>query len=125
MKETNLKVDATSALAEDNALVICTGVDGDDFPLLAREISHGPYQIPSSKCLATCEERRHIRQKLTRWLSSGSGVFHSLAKLGAGKSTVMKMIINHGESRKRLDTCPGDKILVCAKFFFWNSGSER
>ncbi|KAK1533234.1 hypothetical protein CPAR01_09942 [Colletotrichum paranaense] len=65
-KETNLKVDATFALEEDNALVICTGVDGDDFPLLAREISHGPYQIPSSKCLATCEERRHIRQKITR-----------------------------------------------------------
>ncbi|KAI3546460.1 hypothetical protein CABS03_13083 [Colletotrichum abscissum] len=125
MKETNLKVDATSALAEDNALVICTGVDGDDFPLLAREVSHGPYQIPSSKCFATCEERRHIRQKLTRWLSSGSGVFHFSAKLGACKSTVMKMITNHDESRKRLDTWAGDKTLICAKFFFWNSGSER
>ncbi|KAK1458195.1 hypothetical protein CMEL01_15542 [Colletotrichum melonis] len=75
--------------------------------------------------LATCEERRHIRQKLTRWLSSGSGVFHFSAKLVACKSTVMKIIINHGESRKRLDTWAGEKTLVCAKFFFWNSGSER
>ncbi|KAK1707636.1 hypothetical protein BDP67DRAFT_412408 [Colletotrichum lupini] len=63
--------------------------------------------------------------KLTRWLSSVSGVFHFSAKLGAGKSTVMKMIINHGESQKGLDTWAGDKTLVCAKFFFWNSGSER
>ncbi|KAK1480147.1 hypothetical protein CCUS01_00703 [Colletotrichum cuscutae] len=77
MKETNLKVDATSALAEDNALVICTG------------ISH----------MARIRfQRRHIRQKLTRWLSSVSGVFHFSAKLGAGKST----------SRKPLDTWAGE-----------------
>ncbi|EXF83752.1 hypothetical protein CFIO01_01479 [Colletotrichum fioriniae PJ7] len=125
VKDMNLKVDVTSALAEENALIICTEGDESHFPRLAREISHGPDQIPSPKCLPTCEERRGIRQKLRQWPSSGSGVFHFSAKLGAGKSTLKKMIINHGESRKRLDTWAGDKTLVYAKFFFWNSGSER
>ncbi|KAK1721245.1 uncharacterized protein BDZ83DRAFT_784629 [Colletotrichum acutatum] len=78
------------------------------------------------RCNVDCpNERRDIQQKLTQWLSSGSGVFHFSAKIGAGKSTLMKIIINHGESRKRRNTWTGDKTLVCAKFFFWNSGSER
>lgn len=104
MKDMNLKVNVTSALAEKNALVIWTEGDDGHFPSLARDISHGPDQFPSSKCLPTCEERRAMRRKFTQWLSSGSGVFHFSAKLGAGKSTLMKMIINHDESRKRLVT---------------------
>ncbi|KAF4780304.1 hypothetical protein HER10_EVM0010942 [Colletotrichum scovillei] len=104
MKDMNLKVDVTSALAEENALTIWTEGDGGHFSSLARDISHGPDQLQSSQCLPICEERRGIRQKFTQWLSSGSGVFHFSAKLGAGKSTLMKMIINHDESRKRLDT---------------------
>ncbi|KAK7455627.1 hypothetical protein Landi51_02831 [Colletotrichum acutatum] len=125
IKDMKLKVDITSALAEENPLVICTEGDEGHFPRLAREISHDPDQIPSPKYLPTSEERRDIQQKLTQWLSSGSGVFHFSAKIGAGKSTLMKIIINHGESRKRRNTWTGDKTLVCAKFFFWNSGSER
>lgn len=108
MKDMNLKVDVTSALAEENALTIWTEGDGGHFSSLARDISHGPDQLQSSQCLPICEERRGIRQKFTQWLSSGSGVFHFSAKLGAGKSTLMKMIINHDESRKRLDTWAGE-----------------
>jgi hypothetical protein len=48
------------------------------------------------------EMRRIAREKLDRWLSSGGGIFHVSGKLGAGKSTVMKYLSNHDETRKRL-----------------------
>ncbi|KAK1656493.1 hypothetical protein BDP81DRAFT_488093 [Colletotrichum phormii] len=74
---------------------------------------------------SSLKKRRGIRHQLTQWLSSGSGVFHFSAKLGAGKSTLMKMVASNHETQKLLETWAGYKTLICAKFFFWNSGSEQ
>lgn len=61
---------------------------------------------------------------LQGWLASGSGVFHISGKPGAGKSTLMKLLFNHPQTRKFLEEWAGDRELVLVPFFFWNSGRE-
>ncbi|KXH61863.1 hypothetical protein CSAL01_10345 [Colletotrichum salicis] len=114
-----------SSLSSKKAPAICTVDRGGKPPHMAGDVAFRSEQNPASQCLSACKERRGIRHQLTQWLSSGSGVFHFSAKLGAGKSTLMKMIASDHETQKLLKTWAGDKTLICAKFFFWNSGSEQ
>ncbi|KAK1473840.1 hypothetical protein CTAM01_16078 [Colletotrichum tamarilloi] len=69
------------------------------------------------------KERRETRRRFLDWLSSGSGVFHFSAKLGAGKSTLMKLIIGNPHVQDRLQQWAGDsRKLVLATHFFWKPG---
>ncbi|RSL68829.1 hypothetical protein CEP53_002390 [Fusarium sp. AF-6] len=45
-------------------------------------------------------------------------------KLGSGKSTLMKYIIDHPELQTYLNEYAGDLPCLQANFFFWNPGSE-
>lgn len=48
-------------------------------------------------------EARHSARELFReWLSSGEGIFHFSAKLGAGKSTLMKLICSNEHVKSML-----------------------
>ena len=51
--------------------------------------------------------RLQERSKLLNWLSSGSGIFHVSGKMGSGKSTLMKFLGSHDETRKRLTAWAG------------------
>jgi hypothetical protein len=44
-------------------------------------------------------------------------------KAGAGKSTLMRYIYDHSETRVALKAWAGNRPLITAFFFFWNSGS--
>ncbi|KAK2736572.1 hypothetical protein CKAH01_07772 [Colletotrichum kahawae] len=69
------------------------------------------------------EERRETRRRFLDWLSSGSGVFQFSAKLGAGKSTLMKLIIDNPHVQDRLQQWAGEsRELVLASHFFWKPG---
>lgn len=61
---------------------------------------------------------------LQEWLAHGYGVFHISGKTGAGKSTLMKLLFNHPQTRQFLEEWAGDKELILVPFFFWNSGTE-
>ncbi|KAK1758148.1 hypothetical protein QBC47DRAFT_373811 [Echria macrotheca] len=61
---------------------------------------------------------------LRDWLATGSGVFHISGKMGSGKSTLMKYIVQEPETQRLLDTWAGpERSLVMATFFFCKPGS--
>lgn len=68
--------------------------------------------------------RLEIRKKFTNWLSHGNGIFHISGKPGAGKSTLMKFLVESDKVRSYLDTWAGDKKLTISSFFFWRHGTE-
>lgn len=45
-------------------------------------------------------------------------------KPGSGKSTLMRYLSEHSETRRSLQTWAGDKQVAVAGFYFWVSGSE-
>ncbi|KAF9881411.1 hypothetical protein CkaCkLH20_00557 [Colletotrichum karsti] len=67
--------------------------------------------------------RERNRQLFAQWLSSGSGVFHFSAKLGAGKSTLMKEACNHDAVKAKLREWAGTRELLLGQFFFWRAGT--
>ncbi|KAL2883102.1 hypothetical protein SGCOL_001289 [Colletotrichum sp. CLE4] len=71
------------------------------------------------------EERRETRRRFLDWLSTGSGVFRFSAKLGAGESTLMELIINNPHVQDKLQQWAGDsRQLVLATHFFWQPGNS-
>ncbi|UZP35202.1 hypothetical protein NXS19_003018 [Fusarium pseudograminearum] len=56
------------------------------------------------------------------WLQEGSGFFWVRGKPGSGKSTLMKFIATHGDTRSLLRNWGGGRRVVTASHFFWNAG---
>ncbi|KAI1392484.1 uncharacterized protein F4822DRAFT_441430 [Hypoxylon trugodes] len=54
-----------------------------------------------------------------RWLECGDGVFWISGKPGSGKSTLMKFISSHPQTRRALSTWSDPRPLVVASHFFW------
>ncbi|KAF2853440.1 hypothetical protein T440DRAFT_505771 [Plenodomus tracheiphilus IPT5] len=58
------------------------------------------------------------------WMrDDGGSLYWITGKAGAGKSTLMRYIYDHTETRKALKIWAGSRELIVAYFFFWNSGS--
>lgn len=66
---------------------------------------------------------RHERQRLLTWLKSGNGVFWVFGKAGSGKSTLMKFIADHDQTRRSLEHWAGPNKLVIAAYYFWAAGT--
>ncbi|KAM0186933.1 hypothetical protein ACHAPI_011440 [Fusarium lateritium] len=64
------------------------------------------------------------RTKYLNWLSSSEAIFHISGKLGSGKSTLMKLLCTHPQSRAQLQKWAGSRSLLISKFFFWKPGSD-
>jgi hypothetical protein len=73
------------------------------------------YEAPQS-----CPE---LKLSFREWLMRGNGVFHITGKPGSGKSTLMKFIANHKETKIRLKEWAGTRTVVVAEFFFWKPGN--
>jgi len=56
------------------------------------------------------------------WLKKGHNIFHIAGKPGSGKSTLMKFICSHPNTKSSLHSWAGEKELVIAHFFFWKRG---
>ena len=70
------------------------------------------------------EMRKCTRDSFLTWLKSGSHICHISGKAGSGKSTLMKFLCHHSRVQQELESWAGDKKLVFAQFFFWNSGDK-
>ncbi|KAI9766435.1 MAG: hypothetical protein M1840_006542 [Geoglossum simile] len=65
-----------------------------------------------------------LQNQFFHWLCSRDGVFWVSGKPGSGKSTLMKYLYNHQNTRTFLRTWAGSWTLVCGSYFFWNAGTE-
>ncbi|KAL6821224.1 hypothetical protein V8C40DRAFT_275841 [Trichoderma camerunense] len=62
--------------------------------------------------------------RLSKWFSSGSGTFWVSGKPGSGKSTFMKFIAKHSQTKELLTQWAGSAdTLAVAVHFFWISGT--
>ena len=68
--------------------------------------------------------RSQTRSTFLTWLRNGNQVFHISGKAGSGKSTLMKLLLDHPRTREELKRWAGEKQLVFAHFFFWRSGDK-
>ncbi|KAH7165296.1 hypothetical protein EDB81DRAFT_641211, partial [Dactylonectria macrodidyma] len=65
-----------------------------------------------------------IFQALSRAALTSTDIYWITGKLGAGKSTLMKFLIEHRAVREHLEHWSSNKQLVFVSFYFWNAGSE-
>lgn len=71
-----------------------------------------------------CNGSANHQKHLLRWLESNtSKPFIVTGKPGSGKSTFMKFIASHEQTRQALAGWAGDRKLLVARFYFWSSGS--
>lgn len=87
----------------------------DSAPNTFRWIFEDPQRLLSK------EPELHI--SFTKWLRSGSGIFHIAGKPGSGKSTLMKFICEHEQVGPLLREWGGSRETISATFFFWRIGS--
>ena len=62
--------------------------------------------------------------KFADWLRFKNGIFWVAGKPGSGKSTLVKFLCDNPRTISELRLWAGNKDLVTASFFFWNSGTE-
>lgn len=78
--------------------------------------------------LDTREETQHEdgkeKSRLALWLRHEGGIFWVSGKPGAGKSTLMKFIADHEETRRLLENWAKPKKLVIATHYFWTAGTS-
>lgn len=59
-----------------------------------------------------------------QWLEGDSSMYWITGKAGAGKSTLMKFIGHDTRTTQILTKSAGDRRLIIARHYFWNSGEE-
>ncbi|KAI0451778.1 hypothetical protein F5B21DRAFT_486120 [Xylaria acuta] len=72
----------------------------------------------------TVEGKEEQLSLLIQWLRHSNGTFWLSGKAGSGKSTLMKYIANHDETRGSLETWAGARKLVIGSHYFWNAGTD-
>lgn len=60
---------------------------------------------------------------LYQWLSSGYGMFWVSGKPGSGKSTFMKYVADHLETRRALSIWASPHSVIIASHYFWSAGT--
>ncbi|KAK4148964.1 hypothetical protein C8A00DRAFT_19297 [Chaetomidium leptoderma] len=60
----------------------------------------------------------------TEWLGSKRDVFWVSGKPGSGKSTLMKYLCTHQETKRKLQDWAKHDSLIMADFFFWNAAKK-
>lgn len=65
------------------------------------ELRVGDFKVPESTRDST------VVEPLMHWLSKSSGIFHIAGKIGSGKSTLMKFLVDHDEVNKKLQEWAG------------------
>ena len=65
-----------------------------------------------------------LKISFRQWLTRGHGVYHISGKPGAGKSTLMKFLVEHKDTQKYLKEWAGTRTLVTPSVFFWRPGTD-
>ena len=75
--------------------------------------------IFESKC-----ESDKLQHNFIQWLRHAEGVFWITGKAASGKSTLMRYVYEHPALHSHLKIWGGQRRLVTAKFYFWNTGTS-
>ncbi|KAK5122892.1 hypothetical protein LTR85_003457 [Meristemomyces frigidus] len=67
----------------------------------------------------------HGSSPFREWLESGQGLFWVCGKAGSGKSTLMKFLSKHAETKRILKTWAGNAKLLVADYYFWYLGNAK
>jgi energy-coupling factor transporter ATP-binding protein EcfA2 len=71
-----------------------------------------------------CAGHESCQKHFLNWLERDTNEpFMITGKPGSGKSTFMKFITGHEQTRNALETWSGGRKLVIASFYFWSSGT--
>ncbi|KAF4953660.1 hypothetical protein FSARC_12345 [Fusarium sarcochroum] len=75
-----------------------------------------------------CEAHRKtfkwaFESKVASWLDSGDGIFWVSGKPGSGKSTLIKFIAGHRNTKRHLAKWAQTRAVVTATHFFWAAGT--
>jgi hypothetical protein len=62
---------------------------------------------------------------LSEWLRAGSDIYWVSGKAGSGKSTLMKYLYQHADTRSLLEAWADHRRLITANFFFWYLGTPE
>lgn len=89
-----------------------------------KDLAEKPDKYDEEQRDAHRDMRETTRQKFLTWLQSGCHVFHISGKAGSGKSTLMKFLARSLRVQQELEQWAGEKKLIIARFFFWNSGDK-
>ncbi|KAL8776162.1 MAG: hypothetical protein Q9213_008374 [Squamulea squamosa] len=68
-------------------------------------------------------QKRHW-SNFRKWLTHSHGIYWITGKPGAGKSTLMKYIINEGQTSQLLSQWEHQTQLLVVSFFFWSTGTS-
>ena len=101
-------------------------IAGDDTSSIVVEVDsyHSNYSsLEMGQGEAELELRSRTSSCFLTWLRSGTGVFHVSGKAGSGKSTLMKLLVDHKRTEEELSIWAEDRTLVFASFFFWRSSA--
>jgi energy-coupling factor transporter ATP-binding protein EcfA2 len=72
----------------------------------------------------SCADHENYQKHLLNWLKRDTNEpFMVTGKPGSGKSTFMKFLAGHEQTRSALDTWSAGRELVVASFYFWSSGT--
>jgi uncharacterized protein YfkK (UPF0435 family) len=63
--------------------------------------------------------------KFVEWLKGEDGIYWVSGKPGSGKSTLIKFVAEHEQTKRCLEDWAGDKKLVIANFYFWNASTYQ
>jgi energy-coupling factor transporter ATP-binding protein EcfA2 len=84
-------------------------------PKAARDTFEWVYRAPESG---------EAWSSFVAWLQGDDGVYWITGKPGSGKSTLMKFLSDDIRTETNLRHWSQHRPLVCARFYFWNSGTE-
>lgn len=68
--------------------------------------------------------REIVANSFLSFIEHGNGIFFISGKAGSGKSTLMKFLGDHDRVKALAESWAGEKTLVFAPFYFWNSGDR-
>ncbi|KAE9364219.1 hypothetical protein N431DRAFT_388199, partial [Stipitochalara longipes BDJ] len=69
------------------------------------------------------ESHPNLKIAFRDWLERGNGIFHICGKPGSGKSTLMKFLVQHSESKQQLRKWAATRKLIITQFFFYKAGA--
>ncbi|KAI1781201.1 hypothetical protein F4818DRAFT_32521 [Hypoxylon cercidicola] len=106
--------DQVSSSSEDDESIAASDYSSSQTPAStdARVVSDSLWQILAE-----------ARSSFITWLEQGNGIFHITGKPGSGKSTLMKYLTQHPQTKSHLKVWSNSKKLVSGEFFFWKPGS--